>query len=203
MLGARVTDAVIYEQRRGESKRAVRIVRGRRPDRLRWRSAVSVVNAGAGKLRGLERMRIEEPVRELVLDLGDPVLQREVVLDARRFDIDLDRQEILPVHTMGDLRRFAFLVGADMQAIQRYVDLPEDFGAPVDTAGCVLVGRAMANHYQHRAQRLWLDLPDPDAPGPRTHREHHMAERARADADRARRWAALASRLIQRAESDR
>jgi hypothetical protein len=198
MLGvrARVTDAVAFEARRGENKRAMRVVRARRPDRLRWRSAVSVVSAGAGRLRGLDRLRIEEPVREMVLDLGDDILKREVVLDARRYDLDLDRGEVLPFHSMGDLRRYAFLVGADMRTIGRYVDLPEDFGAPVDTAGCVLVGRAMANHHRRRAQRLWLELPDPDGPRQRMRHEEMMAERARRDAETARRWDALSKRLL-------
>ncbi len=198
MLGvrARVTDAVAFEARRGENKRAMRVVRARRPDRLRWRSAVSVVNAGAGRLRGLDRLRIEEPVREMVLDLSDDVLQREVVLDARRYDVDLDRGEVLPFHSMGDLRRYAFLVGADIRTIMRYVDLPEDFGAPIDTAGCVLVGRAMANHHRRRAQRLWLELPDPDAPRQRMRHEEMMADRAKRDAETARRWDAFARRLL-------
>lgn len=198
MLGvrARVTDAVAFEARRGENKRAMRVVRARRPDRLRWRSAVSVVSAGAGRLRGLERLRIEEPVREMVLDLGDDVLKREVVLDARRYDLDLDRGEVLPFHSMGDLRRYAFLVGADMRTIARYVDLPEDFGAPIDTAGCVLVGRAMANHHRRRAQRLWLELPDPDGPRKPMRHEQMMAERAKRDAETAHRWDALAKRLL-------
>lgn len=198
MLGvrARVTDAVAFEARRGENKRAMRVVRARRPDRLRWRSAVSVVNAGAGRLRGLDRLRIEEPVREMVLDLEDGVLQREVVLDARRYDVDLDRGELLPFHSMGDLRRYAFLVGADIRTIMRYIDLPEDFGAPIDTAGCVLVGRAMANHHRRRAQRLWLELPDPDAPRRRMRHEDMMAERAKRDAETASRWDAFARRLL-------
>ena len=173
---ARVTDAVVFETRRGENKRAMRVVRARRPDRLRWRSAVSVVSAGTGKLRGMDRVRIEEPVREMVLDLDDSVLQREVVLDARRYDVDLDRGEVLPFHSMGDLRRFAFLVGADVGTIMRYVDLPEDFGAPVDTAGCVLVARAMANHHRRRAQRL------PRAAGARTPR-HARSPRRNPDRD--------------------
>ena len=68
--------------------------------------------------------------------------------------------------------------------------------APIDTAACALVGRVMANHHRRRAQRLWLELPDPD--GPEAQRPHHryMAERAQHDADLARRWAALASRLL-------
>jgi len=108
----------------------------------------------------------------------------------------LDRGEVLPFHSMGDLRRYAFLVGADMRTISRYVDLPEDFGAPIDTAGCVLVGRAMANHHRRRAQRLWLELPDPDGPRQRMRHEEMMAERAKRDAETARRWDALARRLL-------
>lgn len=196
MMGARVTDAVEYKQRREESRGAVAIVRDRRPDRLRWRSAVSKLTQGAGSMRGRTRMRIEEPVREIVLDLGDAILRREVVIDARRHNVDLDRGEVLPFHSMGDLRRYAFLVGADMGVIENYVTLPDDFMAPVDTAACVLVGRAMANHHRRRAQRIWLELPDPE--GPEAMRQHHrfMAQRADHDAELARCWGALAQRLI-------
>ncbi|HJK92975.1 MAG TPA: hypothetical protein RMH85_17910 [Polyangiaceae bacterium LLY-WYZ-15_(1-7)] len=196
MIGARVTDTVEYYRKRQDTRSAVRTVRHREPDKLRWRTAVSKLTSDAGRRRGRERMRIEEPVREVVVDLPDDVLQREVVLDARRFNVDLDRGELLPIHRMGDLRRYAFLVGADMRVIERYVKLPIDFGAPIDTAACALVGRVMANHHRRRAQRLWLELPDPD--GPEAQRPHHryMAERAQHDADLARRWAALASRLL-------
>lgn len=196
MMGARITDAVEYKQKREESRGAVALVRKRRPDRLRWRSAVAKLTHGAGRMQGRTRMRIEEPVRELVLDLGDKILRREVVIDARRHNVDLDRGEVLPFHSMGDLRRYAFLVGADITTIESYVALPEDFMAPVDTAACVLVGRAMANHHRRRAQRIWLELPDPD--GPESMRQHHrfMADRASQDADLARRWSALAQRLI-------
>ncbi|MEM6955431.1 MAG: hypothetical protein AAF411_09210 [Myxococcota bacterium] len=197
MSGARVTDAVEYKQRHGKDRDAVRIVRGRRPDRLRWRSAVSKLTASAGRMRGMTRTRVEEPVREVVLDLRDGGLRQEVVIDARRYNVDLDRGEVLPFHTMGDLRRFAFLVGADVRTIQQYVALPEDFMAPVDTAACILVGRAMANHHRRRAQRTWLELPDPD--GPARMRQHHryLAERAGHDSDLASRWQTLADRLLR------
>ncbi|MCA9617198.1 MAG: hypothetical protein KC586_30765 [Myxococcales bacterium] len=196
MNGARITDAVAHYHRKGESKDAVRLVRDREPDKFRWRSAVSTLASMAGRVPGRDRFRIEEPVREVVLDLPDDVLQREVVLDARRFNVDLDRGEILPVHSMGDVRRYAFLVGADVRVVERYVALPEDFMAPVDTAACAIVGRAMANHHRRRAQKIWLELPDPDSPEPRRHHHELMAERATHDADVARRWAAFAKTLL-------
>ena len=198
MSGARVTDAVEYKQRRGKAVEAVRIVRKRNPDRLRWRSAVSKLTSSASQTRGRTRMRIEEPVREVVLDLQDHHLRQEVVIDARRFNVDLDRGEVLPFHSMGDLRRFAFLVGADMRAIERFVNLPEDFSAPIDTAACILVGRAMANHHRRRAQRTWLELPDADGPVAMQQHHRYLADQAARDADAARRWQALAARLIER-----
>lgn len=196
MNGARITDAVSFYQRKGEGKDAVRLVRQRDPDKFRWRSAVSKLTSSAGRMRGSDRMKIEEPIREVVLDLSDDGLQREVVLDARRFNVDLDRGEILPAHTMGDVRRYAFLVGADVRVVERYVELPEDFAAPVDVAACALVGRAMANHHRRRAQKIWLELPDPEDPEPRRHHHDLMADRAARDAELARRWAAFAKTLL-------
>lgn len=194
--GARVTDAVDFYHRRGEVRGAVRVVRIRRPERLRWRSAVGHLTGVAGRLRGLERMRIEEPIREMVVELPDPDLRREVVLDARRGGVDLDRGEILPVRTMGDVRRFAYLTGTDIDRVTRYVKLPSDFDAPVDAAGVVLVGRAWADTHRRNAQKLWLRLPDPD--GPEQWRMHHriMAERARREAQLSERWAAFARAIV-------
>jgi hypothetical protein len=54
----------------------------------------------------------------------------------------------------------------------------------------------MANHHRRRAQRLWLELPDPDAPFALRRHERMMAERAQRDAEIAHRWNALAQRLI-------
>ena len=197
MSTSRVTDAVEQNQRRGKSTEAVRIVRKRNPDRLRWRSAIGKLTASAGQMRGRTRMRIEEPVRECVIDLPDSFLRQEVVIDARRHNVDLDRGEVLPFHSMGDLRRYAFLVGADVRLLERYVELPIDFMAPVDTPACILVGRAMANHHRRRAQRTWLELPDPDGPVQVQQHHRYMADRAANDADLARRWQALANRLIE------
>lgn len=196
MFGARVTDAVDYMQRRQSPRGAVRIVRDRDPDKFRWRDAVSKLTGQAGRMRGKDRMRIEEPVREVVLDLDDSTLRRECVIDARRFNVDLDRGEVLPVHRMGDLRRYAFLVGADVEVIERYVKLPKDFFAPIDTAACTVVSRAMANHHRRRARQTWLELPDPDAAVALDPHQRILAARAEDDAERARRWAALARTLI-------
>jgi hypothetical protein len=172
-------------------------VRDRAPERFRWRSAVSTLTRSAGRLRGLDRQRIEEPVREVVLEIPDVDLKREVVLDARRVGVDLDRGEILPCRTVGDLRRFAFLTGTDLSMLQRYVPHdPGDFFAPVDTSAVVLVGRAYANAHRKRAHELWLAVPDPD--GPDEIRTHHryMVERAEREAKTADKWAAFARAVI-------
>ena len=196
MTGARVTDVVEYHHHRGESPRAVRVVRNREPDGFRWKSAVGHLTRSAGRLRGRERMRIEEPVRELVLDLSDADLRKEVVLDARRFDVDLDRGEVLPEHTVGALRRLSFLTGTDVGALARYVRIPSDFEAPIDTAAVVLVGRAFSRHLRTRAHRAWLELPDPDGPDVIGPQQQRLAVRAERDADAAKRWAALARTLL-------
>lgn len=193
--GARVTDAVEWFKKKGETRGAIQIVRTRKPERFRWRSAVASVTSSAGPLRGVERARIEEPVREIVMDLDDRFLQREVVLDARRFGVDLDRGELLPQHTMLDLRRYVYLVGADLGLIQKHVALPGEYNAPIDTAAVVLIGRAYAEAHRVRARKLWLQLPDTD--GPERWMKHHqfLADQAQRDAEMSKRWAALAKTL--------
>ena len=195
--GSRITDAAAYHVRQGEVRGAVRLVRKRTPERFRWRKAVAGVSQVAGKLAGIERLRVEEPVRELVLDLDDGDLQREVVLDARKAGVDLDRGEILPHATLADLRRASFLVGVDVRRIRRYTKLPEGFGDPVDTAACIVIGRTLSEYHRLRAHKLWLRVPDPDGPVPL--RKHHLMMLQRADRDRteSERWAALAKTLIE------
>lgn len=194
--GARITDVVNYHAQRGEMRGAVRIVRERPAERFRWRTAMAGVNKVAGSLRGMDRLRIEEPIRELVLDLSDVGLQREVVLDARKVGVDLDRGEVLPQHTLRELRRLTLVHGVKVADIGRYTKLPLDLSAPVDTAACAVVGRALAEHHRKKAHRLWLSVPDPDGPEPL--REHHRFMLARAERDRAEaeRWAALAKALL-------
>ncbi len=174
----------------------MRIVRKRTPERFRWRKAVAGVNSIAGKLRGIERLRVEEPVREIVLDLHDQDLQREVVLDARKVGVDLDRGEILPHATLADLRRLSYLSGVDVRRIGRYTKLPEGFGDVIDTAACVVIGRTLSEYHRKRAHNLWLRVPDPD--GPQTLRKHHRMMLHRAEQERAEseRWAAMSKALI-------
>lgn len=194
--GSRVTDAVSFHERRGEMRGAVRVVRQRPPERFRWKAAVGGVTKVAGKLRGVERMRIEEPVRELVLDLSDDDLRREVILDARKAGVDLDRGEILPFMTLADLRRLSFLAGVDVRRIGRYTRLPHDFEAPVDTAACAVIGRALSEHYRRRAHKMWLSVPDPDGPEPLRQHHRYMLDRAELDKREAERWAALSKALL-------
>lgn len=193
--GARITDAVAHFRNRGNLKSAVKLVRTRAPERLRWRAAVGALTLDAGQMLGGDRMRVEEPIRELVLDLGDDLLKREVVLDARLHRVDLDRGEILPRWSLGDLRRLSFLARTDLDLLVRYVRLPQEFEAPIDTAAVVLAGRAFSNMFRTRAQRLWLSVPDQDGPEP--HMKHHtyILQRAEQDAERSRRWGALAKTL--------
>jgi len=193
--GARITDAVGHFRTRGNWKSAVKLIRGRKPERLRWRAAVGALTADAGRMQGGDRMRVEEPIRELVLDLGDPFLQREIILDARLHRVDLDRGEILPRWTVADLRRLAHIARADVSLLQRYVSLPSEFSAPIDTAAVVLAGRAFSNMFRQRAQKLWLGVPDQEGPEPVMLHHRYMLQRAEQDAETSRRWAALAKTL--------
>lgn len=194
--GVRVTDAVTYFRHRGEMRGSVHVVRTRTPDRLRWRAAVGAVNQVTAKLTGKDRMRVEEPVRELILNLPDHDLQREVVLDARRVGVDLDRGEVLPRFTVGDLGRLSYLTGTDLGTVRRYVALPDDFFAPIDTAGVAVVGRALADQHKRRAHKLLLSIPDPESGERRTRHHAFVAERAEQDSELARRWTALSRALL-------
>lgn len=191
----RVTDEVGFYRKRGELKRAVRAVRARKPERLRWRSALATLTEAAGPLRGLERARVEEPVREIVLDLDDLILRRESVLDARRFGVDLDRGEVLPARNRWDLKRTAFLTGVDHELLAHYLKLPEDFSKPIDTAGVVVVSRALSFSYKQRAERVLARVSKPE--GTLARHEQIMLERAAHERDLARRWAALAKTLVE------
>jgi hypothetical protein len=197
--GARITDAVSHFRSRGNLKSAVKLVRTRVPERHRWRAAVSALTLDAGRMAaGGDRMRVEEPIRELVLDLNDDLLKREVVLDARLHKVDLDRGEILPHWSLGDLRRLSFLARTDLELLARYVRLPQHFTEVIDTAAVVLAGRAFSHMFRQRAQRLWLSVPDQDGPEP--HMKHHsyILQRADQDAERSRRWGALSKTLTVR-----
>ncbi len=196
--GSRVTDAVDYWRRRGELKGAITIVRTRDPERFRWRRAVSAVSQAAGTMAGgRDRMRVEEPVREIVLDLDDELLKREVVIDARRFGVDLDRGEVLPHRSLGEVQRIAFLSGTDLKRVTRHVRLPEDREAPIDTAAVIVVGRALGDHFKVRSQRLLLQVPDTDGREPL--RLHHriMAERASQDRTDSQKWFAFARAVLE------
>ncbi len=194
--GARITDAVNHLARRGNFRSAVKLVRTRAPERLRWRAAVGTLTLDAGRLLGADRMRLEEPIRELVLDLSDAFLQREIVLDARLHRVDLDRGEVLPRWTFGDLRRLSFLARTEVDLLRRYVTLPSDFEAPIDTAAVVLAGRSFANVFRQRAERLWLSVPDQDGPEPLMLHQRFILERANLEAERSKRWGVLAKTLV-------
>ena len=192
----RVTDEVEFHKRRGDLQSSVRVIRTRVPERLRWRAAVASVTAGAATLDGRSRMRVEEPVREIVLDLSDRILRRESVLDARKVGVDLDRGEVLPRHTRWDLRRTAYLTGVDQDELARYMKLPADYFRPVDTAAVVLVSRALANAHGQRAEKLLARVQSEKGDGLRLH-EQYMLDRAEHDRDMARRWAALSKAMIE------
>jgi hypothetical protein len=174
----------------------VRVIRKRPPERLRWRTALSTASQIASALQGRERMQIEEPIRELLLDLHDRILRRESALDARRFGVDLDRGEILPKHNLWDLKRTAFITRVDLEQLARYVKFPGDFSKPIDTAAVVLVGRALAELHRKRAQKLYLRVQEGRGTSLMLH-EQLMLERADYDTEIARRWSALSKTMVQ------
>ncbi len=191
----RVTDEVEFWKRRGELNASVRVIRARTPERLRWRAAVASVTAAAGTMRGFARMRIEEPVREIVLDLDDRILRRESVLDARKAGVDLDRGEVLPRHTRWDLKRTAYLTGVDQEELMRYMKLPNDYSRPVDIAAVVIVSRALASAHKQRGDNLSSRVQADKGDGLLLH-EQYMLDRAQYEHDLSRRWIALSKTMI-------
>lgn len=195
-VGARITDEINRCRQLGNHRAAVRALRSRRPERLRWRAAVASMTTLAAGQRGISRARIEEPIRELVLNMEDRVLRRETVLDARRVGVDLDRGEVLPIHTRWDLKRTSYLIGVEHELLGRYMTLPADYGDLIDTAGCVVVCRSFSRALAARADR-WLsqfatagDLPVGQE------RERLLFDRARYERDQAQRWMALSRALV-------
>jgi hypothetical protein len=192
----RVTDEVELFKQRGEYRGVVRVIRKRPPERLRWRTALSTATQIVGGLKGRERMRIEEPIRELLLDLQDKILRRESALDARRYGVDLDRGEIFPKHSLWDLKRTVYVTRVDLEQLARYIKFPTDFAKPVDTAATVLVGRALAELHRKRAQKLYIRVQEGKSSSLMLH-EQLMLERADYDTEIARRWSAFSKTMVQ------
>lgn len=195
-VGARITDEVDGFRRVGDLCGAVRALRRRRPERLRWRAAAASMTAAAVHCQGLTRARIEEPIREMILDMDDRILRRETVLDARRVGLDLDRGEVLPVHSRWELKRSAFLVGVDHELLGRYMQLPGEFTQLIDTAGAVLLARSFATALSSRAERLETRVTYTGAANGLPH-EQALLKRAAFEREQAQRWAALSKVLVQ------
>lgn len=193
----RVTDAVNFFQQKGHAKGAVRVVRSRSPERFRWRRAVGSLTETAGRMTGLSRMRIEEPVREVVLDVGSRPLKKMVVLDARIHGVDLDRGEVLPHHRFADIRRMAFLAGVDLARLQPHMPLPTDVLGPVDSAAAILVSSAIAGSHRRLAQAFWGRLPGAESPVALCKHHQRIEQRADREAQLAKRWDAFALALMR------
>lgn len=192
----RVTDEVEARSKDGDLPGAVEIVRRRRPDARRWRTAVTVVaKRSVEVVRGLERHCAEEALREIVLGVHDPGLRCETVLDVRLQGMDLDRGEVLPRWRIGELRRLAYLLDLELDAVAAHVPLPEGFSRGIDTPGVVLTGRHLAGLHQHNAVRQRRRLPD-QVEGKRLDAQQtRLLETAQWAAERARRWSTLAEHL--------
>ena len=90
-----------------------------------------------------------------------------------------------------------FLTGTDMDLIRRFVEVPEDFHAPLDTAGVVIVGRAIAERHRRRAHRVSLELPEGPVSASGTELVTKLRRQADEDADSARRWRAVAETILR------
>lgn len=192
----RVTDAVSFFQKQGQPTHAVRMVRRRCPEKFRWRKAVQSLTQSAGRMTGRDRMRIEEPIREAVIEVPEQPLRHAIVLDARIHGVDLDRGEILPRFSLVDLKRLSFLAGTSLDRVQRHMPLPTDPMRPIDTGAAILVSSAIAETHRKRAEKLWGRLPGLTRPVHLS--SHHKRIEARADAEAglAKRWRAFAQALM-------
>jgi hypothetical protein len=143
-------------------------------------------------------MRIEEPIREVVLDVDDFQLKRQIILDARRNNVDFDRGEVLPFRSVGDLRRYSFLTNVPLDRVQRHVRMdPTSFFERVDTAAVAIVGRHYEIVHRKKAHELWLEIPDPDGPEEQELHHHIMADRAEREAKTADSWAAFTKAVLE------
>lgn len=196
-FSSRITDAVDFFHQKGDLKSAVKVVRDREPEPLRWRNAVGTLTEAASEFHGLERMRVEEPVREIITEISDAELRREVVLDARKFGMDLDRGEFLPSRSVADVMRYCFLANTDINFLKKFVRVAEDLKAPVDTAAVTVIARSIAEYHRKRANHLFLQIPDEEDPEP--YRPHHeiMASRAQHEKNESKKWSHVARCLIE------
>jgi hypothetical protein len=194
--GSRITDAVDYFQRHERLPGAVSIIRTRTPERFRWRRAVRNVTRVATHLRGLDRMRIEEPIREVVLDLPQPHLRGHVVLDACQVGMDLDRGEIFGIRSEGEIRRLAFLTGVDWSLIQQRLSFHQQWDAAVQAVRVGLLGRHMARAHHARARDFSRQVPDQPMEEDDWFLASYAQQQAQHHEDQARRWEALVHSLM-------
>lgn len=192
----RVTDEVVARSEQGDLPGAVEVVRRRRPDARRWRMAVGVVARRSIEVaHGFERHCAEEALREIVINVGDRALRRETVLDVRLQGLDIDRGDVLPRWRIGELRRLAYLLDLELDAVAAHVPLPDGFSQGIDTPGVVLTGRHLAGLHRHNAERQLRRLPDAVKTARMSSHQAKILSTAQWASERARRWNTLAEHL--------
>ena len=142
--------------RSGDLKRAVRVVRTRVPERLRWRAAVAGVSEAAAPLRGRERFLIEEPVRELVLDLDDTILRREVASAGIAAEISGRPKHIHSIHRKMQRKNAQLAEIYDLHALRVLVDDLRAYASGAEGCG---TGLNQAPHAAADAASTWFETP--------------------------------------------
>lgn len=193
---ARVLDEVVARSEQGDLPGAVDVVRRRRPDARRWRAAVTVVARRSLEVSyGFERRCAEEALREIVGRVDDRALRCETVLDVRMQGIDIDRGDVLPRWRIGELRRLAYLLDLELDAVAAHVPLPDGFSNAIDTPCVVLTGRHLAGLHRHNADRQLRRLPDSVEVARMSSHQAKLLQTAQWASERARRWNTLAEHL--------
>ncbi|MBI5513251.1 MAG: hypothetical protein HY909_05745 [Deltaproteobacteria bacterium] len=197
----RVSDEAAILCRRKDFPRAVNVLQRRRSERRRWRHAFRLVTVlGDRALDGARRSWMEGALREVVAQVADTQLQRELVVEARAAQVRFDLGAVLPGWTGRSLWRLADSLEIPMQYVALVTSLPAALTVPLDTAQVVLDFRRTAEAHRVVAAQLGATLPPwaqfQEAKGALDPALKQRLNTVRAQHEASRRWRAFAGRLL-------
>jgi hypothetical protein len=192
----RVSEDTAILCRRQDFPRAMNVLQRRPPDHRRWRVGLRNVATSAGRvLQGSRRWWLGGAIRELVSEVPNPWLQRELAVDLFATGTGFEPPDLLPHWTARDVWGLADGVGLPMEYVAQVTALPGYIDARVETARLVLDFRRTALAHHEHARRLAAattkDLTEVRGYAPWAARVEIDAQR-----DAAERWRALAMHLL-------
>jgi hypothetical protein len=197
----RVSDEAAILCRRRDFPRAVNVLQRRAAERRRWRHAFRLVTVlGDRALDGSRRVWMEGALRDVVAQVRDLRLQRELVVEARAAQVRFDLGAPLPAWTARTLWHLADTLEIPMQYITRVTALPPTLQAPVDTAQVVVDFRRTAEAHRALAAQLGATLPPwalfQEAKGALDPALQQRLNTVRVQHEASRRWRDFAGRLL-------